>query len=115
MCYVHAQVSKLKTAATSVKSLVSKIDGLKHQAKSLDEVIQALKWKSLLHMMIKRWSLWIPLTKRTQLLRKVASANTSNNLSIEVVTMATTTITTVDTTFSLATTESETGPGDDVA
>ena len=37
-----AQVMKLKSAATSVKSLASKLDS-KEQAKSLDEVIRALK------------------------------------------------------------------------
>ena len=119
MCYVHVQVSKLKTAATSVKSLASKIDDLKHQAKSLDEVIRALK-KAINDMEVTTShdnQEMVPLdpTYQENTASQESSANASNNSSTEVVTMTTTTTTTVDTTFSLATIESEIGPGDDVA
>ena len=117
MCYVHVQVSKLKTAATSVKSLASKIDDLKHQAKSLDEVIRALK-KAISDMEVttshdNQEEVPLDPTYQENTASQESSANTSNNSSTEVVTMKTTT--TVDTTFSLATIESETGPGDNVA
>ena len=38
-----SQVTKLKSVVTSVKLLASKVEDIKHQAKSLDDIIRALK------------------------------------------------------------------------
>ena len=113
------QVSKLKTAATSVKSLASKIDDLKYQAKTLDEVIRALK-KTITDMEIATIDdgqeavpqLYPPCANEEvnqEYTSSQESTCTSDNSSAEV--PITTTSTTADITLTQATVESITGSG----
>ena len=110
-------MSKLKSAATSAKSLASKIDDLKHQAKSLDEVIRALK-KAITDMedttshSNQEADPRDPTSQENTAASQGSSPNTSNSSSTEVVTIATMP---ADTAFNLATIRSETGTGDNVA
>lgn len=120
-------MSKLKTAATSVKSLASKIDDLKHQAKSLDEVIRALK-KTITDNNEKESTTFhddkevvakdphnsnLEVNQENTVFQE-SSTSTSNNSSTEAVTMTTIYTTATDISLSLATAENEIGPGDNV-
>ena len=109
-------MSKLKTAASSVKSLASKIDDLKSQAKSLDEVIRALK-KAITDMEVATSHNDQEVVPKDTMDQETtasqgSSNSTSNISSTEVVTM--TTATSADAIFNLATIESGTGPSDNV-
>lgn len=121
---MHVQVSKLKTAATSVKSLASKIDDLKHQAKSLDEVIRGLK-RTITDNSDKEITSSnddkevVPPSANLEVNQEntasqESSTSTSDNSSTEVVTMTTTYTTASDISFTLATVESKIGPGDNM-
>ena len=109
-------MSKLKSAATSAKSLASKIDDLKHQAKSLDEVIRALK-KAITDMEDTTFhgneeaDPRDPTNQENTAASQGSSPNTSNSSSTEVVTIATIP---ADTAFNLATIRNETRTGDNV-